>query len=94
MITDSATEAKPTASEMRAPYIRADRMSRPWSSVPRRYLLEPAADHAGGKRASLSSSVARSNGLCGAITPANTEQTMQTNATSAAPIATGEVRKL
>ena len=34
--TDSSTEARPTNSEMRAPYISAERMSRPWSSVPSR----------------------------------------------------------
>jgi hypothetical protein len=38
---DSSTEATPTSSEMRAPYISADRMSRPWPSVPSRYLGSP-----------------------------------------------------
>jgi hypothetical protein len=33
---DSSTDATPTNSEMRAPYMMADRMSRPWSSVPSR----------------------------------------------------------
>ena len=50
--------------------------------------------HAGGSRASLSSSVLRSKGLCGATHPANSEQNRQTSATAAAIIATGEVRKL
>jgi hypothetical protein len=63
-------------------------------AMPSRYLLEPSADQAGGRRASLSSSVVRSNGLCGATKPANTEQKMQMRATAAAAIATGEVRKL
>ncbi len=49
---------------------------------------------AGGRRASLSSSVLRLNGSCGATQPANTEQKMQTSAMAAATIATGEVRKL
>ena len=40
--------------------------------------LPPSACQAGGRRASPSSSVARSNGLCGATTPANTAQKMQT----------------
>ena len=41
---DSSTDATPTTSEMRAPYISADRMSRPWSSVPSRYLALPPLD--------------------------------------------------
>jgi hypothetical protein len=36
--TDRMTDASPTASDMRVPYIKADRMSRPWSSVPRKIL--------------------------------------------------------
>jgi hypothetical protein len=91
---DRMTDTTPTTSEMRAPYISADRMSRPWSSVPSRYLELPCALQAGGRRASLSSSVLRLNGSCGATQPANTEQKMQTSAMAAATIATGEVRKL
>ena len=60
---DSSTEARPTNSEIRAPYMMAERMSRPWSSVPSRYLREPSGSHAGGRRASLRSTVARSKGL-------------------------------
>ena len=48
----------------------------------------------GGRRASDSSSVARSNGLCGATHGANSALKMHTAATTAAPIAIGEVRKL
>src|SRR3954465_3821618 len=69
-------------------------MSRPWSSVPSRYLVLPSGAHDGGRRASLSTSVERSNGLCGAIHPAKTEQITQTSAMAAARRATGEVRKL
>src|SRR5574343_788500 len=49
--TDKATDAKPTAKEMRAPYINADKMSRPWSSVPNQKPACPPSVHAGGKRA-------------------------------------------
>mmetsp|Transcript_9617 Transcript_9617/g.22304 ORF Transcript_9617/g.22304 Transcript_9617/m.22304 type:complete len:250 (-) Transcript_9617:6741-7490(-) len=90
---DSSTEAMPTSSDMRVPYIRADRMSRPCPSVPSRYLGSPPASQAGGLSESSSSSVARSNGLCGATTSANSAQVRQTNATPAASIATGELRK-
>ena len=41
---------------------------------------------------SLSSSVARSVGLCGATQPAKTAQKMLASATAAAPIAIGELR--
>ena len=92
--TERKTEAAPTSKEMRAPNIRADKMSRPWSSVPSGYLALPSLSQAGGKRASISSSVAKSNGLCGATTLANTEQNTQTKATMPAAMATGEVRKL
>ena len=92
--TDSTTDANPTSSEIRAPNMRADRMSRPWSSVPSRYLLLPPADQAGGRNPSDSSSVARSKGLWGATRLANTAQNTQMKAIAAATTATGEVRKL
>ncbi len=57
-----STEATPTSREMRAPYIRAERMSRPWSSVPSRYFGVPPSIQLGGRRESASSSVARSKG--------------------------------
>jgi hypothetical protein len=92
--TDSNTEAMPTASEMRAPYMRADRMSRPWSSVPSTKLRLPPSLQAGGRRALPSSSVVRSNGLWGATQGANTAQNKQTAAMTDATMAVGEVRKL
>ena len=79
---------------MRAPYISAERMSRPWSSVPSRYLRLPSLSQAGGSRASDNSSDARSNGLCGATQLAKSAQNTHRKATAAAPMATGEVRKL
>ena len=60
---ESMTEAMPTTKEMRVPYIRADKMSRPWSSVPSKYLALPWAVQAGGKSESMSSSDAASKGL-------------------------------
>ncbi|GAB1382073.1 hypothetical protein MASR1M50_03920 [Burkholderiales bacterium] len=92
--TDSSTEASPTTSEMRAPYISADRMSRPWSSVPSQYLVLPPSIQNGGRRASDSSSVVRSRGLCGATQGANTAQNTHTSPTTAATMAVGERRKL
>ncbi len=91
---DSATDAKPTTSEMRAPNISADKMSRPWSSVPSAYLALPSVSHRGGKNASDNSRVARSNGLCGATQLAKIAQNRHTNATRPAAIANGEWRKL
>ena len=52
----------------------------------------PPSIHDGGSIESLSSSVARSKGLCGAMTLANTAATTQSSATTAAPIAIGELR--
>ena len=42
----------------------------------------------------LNSNVVKSNGLCGATQPANTAQNTHKNATTAAAMATGELRKL
>ena len=89
---DNITEASPTKSEMRAPYISADSKSRPWSSVPSRYFRLPPSIHDGGRRESISSSEARSKGLCGATRLANSAQKMQTKAIKAASIATGELQ--
>ncbi len=52
----------------------------------------PPCIHEGGSIESLSSRVARSKGLCGAMTLANTAATRQSSATMAAPIAVGERR--
>ena len=100
--TEMITEAKPTANDIRAPYINVDRISRPWSSVPSRYMRVPppiscgtaCAVHDGARRAWSSISVVKSNGACGATSSANNAQKIQMNATVAAPIAMGEVLKL
>ena len=49
----AAPTPAPTSSEMRAPYISAERMSRPWSSVPSRYLAGAAVHPGRRQRASL-----------------------------------------
>ena len=79
---------------MRAPYRIADRMSRPWSSVPSRNAGLPLASQAGGLNASSRLTEARSNGLCGATQGANTAPPTHTSAATAATIVTGEWRKL
>src|SRR4051794_9212024 len=76
---------------MRAPNISAESTSRPCSSVPSKYFDCPPCIQDGGSIESLNSSVARSNGLCGAISDANRAQNTQNSATPADTIATGEV---
>ena len=51
----AALAMMPTASEMRAPYISAERMSRPWSSVPSRNGRPSIECAPGGRRASMMS---------------------------------------
>src|SRR3546814_2524307 len=43
------TARKPTLSEVRAPYMMVDRMSRPWSSVPNRKVISPPSSQNGGR---------------------------------------------
>ncbi len=54
--------------------------------------MVPPFIHDGGSIESFSSSVARSNGLCGAMTLAKSAATTQSKAISAALIAIGELR--
>ena len=63
----NATEARPMPSEMRAPCMMVDRMSRPWLSLPRRKAGSPPSIQAGGLNAAFRSSAAASNGFCGEI---------------------------
>jgi hypothetical protein len=79
---------------MRAPYMMADSTSRPWLSVPSRYIALPASVHAGGMKPSERFRAALSNGLCGASQGANTAPPTQMSVSSAAMITTGERRKL
>jgi hypothetical protein len=58
----------------------AESTSRPWSSVPEQVGGSPSASQAGGLKASISWSEARSNGLCGAIQGASTAPPMQISA--------------
>ena len=88
------TAATPTPSEMRAPYRMVERMSRPWSSLPRRKADLPSASQTGGLNASSRLTEARSKGLCGATQGANSAPPTHSNAAQAAAIVTGEWRKL
>src|SRR6516225_1780248 len=63
------TEAKPTTSDRRVPYMIELSTSRPWSSVPSGNVHSPSGDSStGGFSPSLRLSVAGSNGVCGART--------------------------
>src|ERR1700674_2005835 len=84
----------PTRSDMREPKMIVERTSRPWSSVPRRYVGFPFGVHAGGVNASSRFSVFRSNGLCGAIHGAKSAARMKTAVTVAARMVRGERLKL
>src|SRR3954452_18666108 len=75
---------------MRAPYMMAERTSRPWSSVPSANNGSPSSAQTGGLKASPRFSVARSKGLCGAIHGASSAPRMQTTATTAEATVTGE----
>ena len=80
----AAPTPAPTTSEMRAPYISADRMSRPWSSVPSRYLAAALGSQAGGRRASVSSSVRGRTGCAARPSRRTRAQKTQTSAIAAA----------
>src|SRR5947207_3733209 len=65
----TTTEAKPTTSDSRVPYMIEERTWRLWSSVPSGKGHSPSADSStGGFSPSLRLSVAGSNGVCGAST--------------------------
>src|SRR5512142_3337215 len=83
------TEAMPTPSEMRAPCMMVDRMSRPWLSVPSGYWARPFSSQAGGVKASLRFSAAMLNGSCGA--DADERQRRGHHRHGRAPKAPGEV---
>ncbi len=76
------------------PYMMADRISRPWLSVPSGLDQSASGIPTGGLKLSSSDSDATSIGSCGASQGANTAATTRISATSADPTATGEVRKL
>ncbi|KAG0732809.1 hypothetical protein G6F23_013954 [Rhizopus arrhizus] len=91
---ENSTEANPTSSDTREPYSTADRMSRPWSSVPNRKSGLPPSSQAGGVLASMMLSDARSKGLCGAMIGANSAPSRMASVTAAAMMAPGERLKL
>jgi hypothetical protein len=71
-----------------------DRMSRPWLSVPSRKARSPPSTQAGGLNAAFRSSAAASNGFCGAIQGDSSAAPTQISVSAAAPMVTGELRKL
>ncbi|MCY1505159.1 hypothetical protein D9M68_393560 [compost metagenome] len=91
---ENSTEAKPTSSDTRDPYSTADRMSRPWSSVPSRKSGLPPSSQDGGVLASMMLRDARSKGLCGATMGANSAPSRMASVTIAAMMAPGERLKL
>jgi hypothetical protein len=90
----SSVAARPITSDMREPKMMAEITSRPWSSVPRRYVGLPRSVQAGGVKASRRLSVRRSKGLCGATHGAKRAARMQATTMAAARITSGERRKL
>ena len=82
------------ASEILAPCMMVERMSRPWLSVPRTNAGSPPSIHAGGLNAELRSSAAGLNGSCGEIQGDSAAPRTQMSVRSAATTVTGERRKL
>src|SRR5262249_25714370 len=84
----TTTEAKPTTSDRRVPYMIEESTSRPWSSVPSGNAHSPSDDSStGGFSPSLRLSVAGSNGVCGASTGARKAiTTMNRGAAAAATV--------
>src|SRR4029453_16334407 len=79
------TEAKPTTSDSRVPYMIEESTSRPCSSVPSGKLQSPSPDtKTGGFNPSLRLSVAGSNGVCGASTGDRKATTMMNSVPTAA----------
>src|SRR5450432_2978116 len=80
---------KPMKSDSRVPKIRRDKMSLPTGSVPRRNLVDPPSDHAGGvKKESRYCSL----GGCGATTSAKTAS-RRSATTNASPIMAPRLRE-
>jgi hypothetical protein len=88
------TLRKPTTSDTWVPNMIAERTSRPCSSVPRRCLVEPPSIQAGGRNASIKSSVATSLVLNGARIGAAIAATKKITVVTNASTVTGERRKL
>src|SRR5204863_6633439 len=91
----TTTEANPTTSDNRVPYMIEDRTSRPWSSVPSGKLQSPSSEtKIGGFSPSLRLSVEGSNGVCGASTGERNATTMITRVATAATMVSPEDLKL
>src|SRR6476659_1127125 len=89
------TEAKPTTSDSRVPYMIEESTSRPWSSVPSGKLQSPSLDtNTGGFRPSLRLRVDGSNGVCGASTGERKATTTISSVAAAATTVSVEDLKL
>src|SRR6266851_949143 len=89
------TEARPTSSDNRVPYMIEDSTSLPWSSVPSGKIQSPSSDtRTGGFSPSLRLSVAGSKGVCGASTGARNATTTIKIVAAAAITVMGEDLKL
>ena len=82
---------EPMPSEMRAPCMMVERMSRPWLSLPRGKARSPPSSQAGGLKAAFRSSAAASNGFCGEIHGENAAAPTQTSVSAAAAMVTGDL---
>src|SRR6266478_6440200 len=89
------TDAKPTSSDSRVPYMIDDSTSLPWSSVPNGKVQSPSSEiNTGGFRPSERLSVAGSNGVCGASAGERNATAMMKKVTTAAVTVIGEDLKL
>ena len=91
----TTTEAKPTTSDRRVPYMIELSTSLPWSSVPSGKVQSPSGEtRTGGFSPSLRLSVAGSNGVCGASTGERNARATISRVTTAAITVIGEDLKL
>ena len=84
------TAEAPTIRLTRAPYMMAERTSRPCSSEPNTFDQVPSAMKIGGLKLSSRDREAMSNGSCGARIGAKAAPIMQTAAMKAERMASGE----
>src|SRR5882724_3454378 len=91
----TTTEARPTTSDRRVPYMMELSTSLPWSSVPSGKVQSPSGEiSTGGFRPSLRLSVAGSNGVCGASSGDRNATATMKRVAAAAVIVIGEDLKL
>src|SRR5687768_2509761 len=91
----TTTDAKPTTSDRRVPYMIELSTSLPWSSVPRGNVQSPSGEtRTGGFSPSLRLKVAGSNGVWGASTGERNATATMKNVAAAAVTVMGEDLKL